>query len=137
MLNRVSSDVNVSGTCEYNDTQLTRACSPSVPVLRSAHGRLPNLQDHRQTAPRIRRGARQQALDRPAGREADSGEAMSILNWIRRRTLSRYADDKTVTGFTRVLDQTKPSAFDVAMDETRKADADAWAKLERDLKREA
>lgn len=58
---------------------------------------------------------------------------MSILSFFR-RTKSRYADDRAVDDFERVLKQTEPSAFDVAMDETRKSDAVAWAKLERDLK---
>lgn len=59
---------------------------------------------------------------------------MSILSFFR-RTLSRYADDKAVDDFTRVLETVKPSAFD-AMEETRRTDDEAWAKLERDLKRE-
>lgn len=42
---------------------------------------------------------------------------MSILSFFR-RTKSRYADDTAVDGFTRVLETVKPSAFDVAMDET-------------------
>lgn len=53
-----------------------------------------------------------------------------------RRTKSRFADDKAVDDFTRVLDTAKPSAFDVAMEETRQSDAVVWAKLERDLKPE-
>lgn len=61
---------------------------------------------------------------------------MTILQWIRRRALSRYADDKSVKDFERVLKQAKPSAFDAAMEEGRRSDAEAWAKLERDLKRE-
>lgn len=31
---------------------------------------------------------------------------MSVLKWIKRRTLSRYADDKAVEDFTRVVEQT-------------------------------
>jgi len=31
---------------------------------------------------------------------------MTILKWIKRRTLSRYADDKAVEDFTRVVEQT-------------------------------
>lgn len=58
---------------------------------------------------------------------------MSILSFFR-RIKSRYADDRAVDDFTRVLEKTKPSAFDVAMEETRRADAEVWAKLERDLK---
>lgn len=61
---------------------------------------------------------------------------MSILSFFRRRTKSRYADDRAVDDFTRVLETLKPSAFDVAVDETRKADAEVWANLEQDLKRE-
>lgn len=58
---------------------------------------------------------------------------MSILSFFR-RTKSRHADDKAVNDFERVLKTVKPSAFDVAMEETRQVDADTWAKLERDLK---
>ena len=59
---------------------------------------------------------------------------MTILQWIKRRTLSRYADDKAVKDFERVLKQAKPSAFDAAMEETRKEDAGFWEGIERDLK---
>lgn len=59
--------------------------------------------------------------------------SMSILSFFR-RTKSRYADDKAVDDFARVLETVKPSAFDVAMEETRQTDAEIWAKLERDLK---
>lgn len=52
------------------------------------------------------------------------------------RLRSRYVDDKAVDDFERVLKQTEPSAFDVAMNETRKSDAEVWAKLERGLKPE-
>lgn len=45
---------------------------------------------------------------------------MAILSFLRRRTLSRYADDKAVKDFTRVCEQTglttKQSAFDAAME---------------------
>lgn len=60
---------------------------------------------------------------------------MSILSFFR-LTKSRAADNRAVDDFTRVLETTKPAAFDVAMDETQKADAEVWAKLERDLKPE-
>lgn len=69
-----------------------------------------------------------------APKEALPGEAMSILSFLKRCAKSPYADDRAVDDFTHVLDQTKPSAFDVAMEETRQADAALWAKLERDLK---
>lgn len=68
-------------------------------------------------------------------RNCGAREAMSILS-VFRRAKPRYADDKALDHFTPVLETVKPSAFDVAMDETQKADADAWAKLEQDLKRE-
>ncbi len=59
---------------------------------------------------------------------------MGILSFFR-RTKSRYADDKAVDDFTRVVETIKPSsAFEVAMEETRQADAEAWAKLKLDLK---
>lgn len=58
---------------------------------------------------------------------------MNILSFFR-RTKSRYADDKAVDDFARVLGNVEPSAFDVAMDEARKTDAEVWAKLEQDLK---
>lgn len=65
---------------------------------------------------------------------------MTILQWIKRRTLSRYADDKAVKDFERVARDKgllpAKSAFDAAMEEERRADAEAWANLERDLKRE-
>lgn len=61
---------------------------------------------------------------------------MSILSFFRRRTKSRYADDKSVDDFERVLKQTKPSAFDAAMEESRREDAEVWAKLRRDFKLE-
>jgi len=55
-----------------------------------------------------------------------------------RRTKSRHADDKAVDDFTRVVEQTGilkgPSAFDVAMNETRRDDVESWARLERGLK---
>jgi hypothetical protein len=60
-------------------------------------------------------------------------EAMNILSFFR-LTKSKYVDDKSVDDFERVLKQTKPSAFDVAMEETRQSEDDAWAKMERDLK---
>lgn len=45
---------------------------------------------------------------------------------------------KALSDFTRVVDQTgilkQPTAFDAAMDETRKEDAEFWAEIERDLK---
>lgn len=63
---------------------------------------------------------------------------MTILSFLCRRTLSRYADDKAVKDFTRVVEQTgilrEKSAFDAAMDEARMDDNAAWEKLERDLK---
>lgn len=66
---------------------------------------------------------------------------MSILSFFRRRTKSHYADDKAVDDFARVAREKgllpAQSAFDVAMDEERKADAELWAKLESDLKRES
>lgn len=55
---------------------------------------------------------------------------MSILPFFR-RTKSRYVDDKAVDDFERVLKQTEPSAFDVATEETRRSEANAWAKLEQ------
>lgn len=57
---------------------------------------------------------------------------MSILSFFR-RTKSRYADDKAVDGFASVLQQTKPSAFDVAMEEARRDDRAAWGKIVKDL----
>lgn len=60
---------------------------------------------------------------------------MSVLSFFR-RTKSRYVDDRAVEDFERVLKQPRPSAFDIAMKETRKAEADAWEQLKRDLKRE-
>ena len=60
---------------------------------------------------------------------------MNILRFFR-RTKSRYVDDKAVEDFERVLKQPRPSAFDVAMEETRIADAEAWEQIKRDFKRE-
>ncbi|HRO01641.1 MAG TPA: hypothetical protein PLX43_09130 [Nitrobacter sp.] len=38
---------------------------------------------------------------------------MTILNWIQRRTKSRYADDKAVSDFTRVArEQSAPLDYD-------------------------
>lgn len=56
-----------------------------------------------------------------------------------RPTLERlYANSKALSDFTRVVDQTgilkQPTAFDAAMDETRKEDAEFWEGIERDLK---
>ena len=64
---------------------------------------------------------------------------MSVLShFFRRRTKSRYADDKAVIDFEFVAREKgllpPKSAFDVAMEEDRQADAEAWAKIERDLK---
>lgn len=40
---------------------------------------------------------------------------MTILRWVRRRTKSRYADDKAVDGFNRVAkDQGLPLDYDEA-----------------------
>lgn len=44
---------------------------------------------------------------------------MSVLSWIKRRTLSRYADDKAVNDFTRVVEQ-KRSAFDAATEDAER-----------------
>lgn len=64
---------------------------------------------------------------------------MKILSFFR-RTKSRYADDKSVDDFERVARDKGllpvKTAFDAAMEETRKSDTEAWAKLERDLKPE-
>lgn len=61
-----------------------------------------------------------------------------LIPFLRRRTKSRHADDKAVDDFTRVVEQTGilkgPSAFDVAMNETRRDDVESWARLERGLK---
>ena len=57
---------------------------------------------------------------------------MTILSFFR-RTKSRYADDKAMDEFARVLETTKPSAFDVAMEETRREDAATWNTLVEDL----
>lgn len=51
-----------------------------------------------------------------------------------RRTTSLYDDDKIGDEFEVALKQTEPSAFDVAVEEARKSDAEAWAKLERGMK---
>lgn len=59
---------------------------------------------------------------------------MSILSFFR-RTKSRYADDKAVDDFERVLKSKPKTAFDVAMEETRREEAEVWEGLERDLKR--
>lgn len=57
---------------------------------------------------------------------------MSILSFFR-RTKSRYADDKAVDDFTRVLETTKPSAFDVAMEETAREEKEVWDRMVEDL----
>ncbi|CAN5192635.1 hypothetical protein BH10PSE11_BH10PSE11_08300 [soil metagenome] len=57
---------------------------------------------------------------------------MSILSFFR-RTKSKYADDKAVEQFTRVLETVNPSAFDVAMEETRKSKGELCSKIENDL----
>lgn len=59
---------------------------------------------------------------------------LSLLQWAK----SRHTGGKPDGDFERVARETAllpaKSAFDVAVEEDRRADANAWAKLERDLK---
>lgn len=44
---------------------------------------------------------------------ADGSPRLSVIGWFRRRTISRYADDKAVDGFARVArEQSAPLDYD-------------------------
>ena len=55
---------------------------------------------------------------------------MPLLRFIR-RTLSRYADDRSVRDFERVLEQTKPTAYDAALDADAKSRAEYQDEVEK------
>lgn len=57
---------------------------------------------------------------------------LSLFRWAKSRHADGKADFERVTRETGLLPA--KSAFDVAIEEDRRADADAWAKLEQYLK---
>lgn len=61
---------------------------------------------------------------------------MSILSFFRRRAMSRYAKGKAAHDLDSPPTKTKLSAFEAAMEESRREDAEVWAKLRRDFKLE-